>query len=280
MLVNTNPPPTDPLLSDAAAFFQPEIRVTATSVEEGAFVERPVTVDVGSDEDLRSYRLLYRHAREFAAGHGCSVWWDKPAEMSDRAHAITTTFTPEFAVRLSDSNPEIDLKCLEMLFLRDAQRTDVVSELEKICTGYEGWIANLSDEKVKLRPELRPIADDHIIRCSEALRQIKYGINLLGTDAVVWEAFRLMNRAMLQQRARTEWLRDGKKVPAPLENETLKWRPFQLAFILLCLTGIADPHSEDRKLADLLWFPTGGGKTEAYLGTHCIYCLSTSTAYG
>ena len=34
----------------------------------------------------------------------------------------------------------------------------------------------------------------------------------------------------------------------------------------MCLPGIFDPDDDLRPLLDLLWFPTGGGKTEAYLG--------------
>ncbi|MDF1915629.1 hypothetical protein, partial [Klebsiella pneumoniae] len=49
-------------------------------------------------------------------------------------------------------------------------------------------------------------------------------------------------------------------------NDNSAWRPFQLAYILTCLSSIENPDSKHRDLVDLLWIPTGGGKTEAYLG--------------
>jgi hypothetical protein len=88
----------------------------------------------------------------------------------------------------------------------------------------------------------------------------------LRTDPVAWTAFRLANAALLEQRARTVWLKGGKVAGGPQRDDSHRWWPFQIGFILLCLRGIADPASSDRVLADLLWFPTGGGKTEAYLG--------------
>jgi hypothetical protein len=63
----------------------------------------------------------------------------------------------------------------------------------------------------------------------------------------------------LMRSAQVENLR-RKRHPAPA------WRPFQLAFILLNIAGLSDRRHADREIADLLFFPTGGGKTEAYLG--------------
>ena len=115
-------------------------------------------------------------------------------------------------------------------------------------------------------PGLRATADRHMDLCREALQRMRSGIGLLATDSDAWEAFRLANKAMLMQRARSDWLAAADPTGPPDLDGNHRWRPFQIAFILLCLEGIVDPHSDDREIIDLLWFPTGGGKTEAYLG--------------
>ena len=112
----------------------------------------------------------------------------------------------------------------------------------------------------------------------ETLERIRAGIQLLDTDDQAAKAFRFANRAMAMQRVRTIYtqaLRQGKKPDLEaIESQpsNYSWRPFQLAFVLLNLPGMVDPTHVERSgtgaqaLADLLWFPTGGGKTEAYLG--------------
>ena len=268
MLVNERRTPTHEL-RDADAIFQPQIEVRSVT-SEAVFVERPSSYSSGADEDMRSYRLLYRYAKEFGIGHGCSVEWDIDASNTSRASAVRTTFAPRFALNLAESNPAIDFRGLELQFLSSAPRRQVLGQLEELCKGYDSWIASKHVEMEKISRELDPeqqrTGTEHLDACGGALDRMRGGISRLKEDDAIWKAFVLANRAMLQNRARSDWLKAGKVTPRPDETGSHSWRPFQLAFILLCIAGIAEPTRRDRDVADLLWFPTGGGKTEAYLG--------------
>jgi helicase-like protein len=254
-------------LNDADAIFQPQIEVSAPSALAGAFVDRPLIGLTGNDEDIRAYRLLFRHARAFATGHGCSLRWDLYPNSHDRATLIATTFAPDFDVPLADTNPDIKTKATEMLFLATASRSDAIQQLGRLCDGYDGWIKKTRDEIVSLSLdfEQQATAKSHLNGCEETLGRMRLGIDRLRDDENVWKAFVFANSAMLQNRARSVWLKNGKPLAGPSGNSDHRWYPFQLAFVLLCLDGIARSESPDRNFADLLWFPTGGGKTEAYL---------------
>jgi hypothetical protein len=261
-LVNTRA--AKPGQRDADAFFQPALIVEATD-RAPVFVERnigqPLQID---DVDLRSYQLLYRDARTFAAGHGCSVDWRADAGAA-WASRVETTFLPRHALQLADSNPDIHSEVLSFRRLAEEPKDDLVRELHELFDQYGSWIADKESLASELPPNLRDIATEHLALCRATLERIRDGILVLD-DPITWDAFRLANHAMWNQRARAVWLRDGKPTPAPDLSSRHEWRPFQLAFILQCLRGIADPSHPDRAIADLLWFPTGGGKTEAYLG--------------
>ncbi|MFC3985607.1 helicase-related protein [Streptosporangium jomthongense] len=259
---------------DAMAFFQPRITVRGPN-GSSPFVERLPPGSVDSDGELNSYRLLYRHAPNFATGHGCAVEW-QPVEIAvnDTAPAsstgwIRTTFVPTHDLRLADSNPTIDVVGLGMHRLATVSDTEVVSVLKTLTSGYRDWIKRRNEQVQDIVVgTLRNTAVEHLERCKTACDRMEAGIELLAdsTDPTPMEAFRLANRAMAMQRARTEWLRSPTRESTSPDETVGVWRPFQIAFMLLSLGGIADQGSEDRKVADVLWFPTGGGKTEAYLG--------------
>lgn len=252
---------------DAASFFQPQISVTAS---DGAavFVERESADAWSGDSDLRSNRLIYRHAKSFAVGHGTSTRWE-PERGADRAHKVQTSFIPDVELLLTDSNPEIDSPALVMKTLAEAaDRSAIIQDLRRFVTGYETWIKGQRDEADSVPNDLRDTARENLDACQQAADRMRKGIDLLESSTPAWEAFTLANKAMLDQRARSDWLKTGSEErPAePVKDDSQTWRPFQLAFILQCLVGIADPASDDREITDLLWFPTGGGKTEAYFG--------------
>ncbi|WP_433418743.1 helicase-related protein [Microtetraspora malaysiensis] len=259
---------------DAMAFFQPRITVRGLN-GCSPFVERPSLGFADTDGELNSYRLLYRHAPTFATGHGCAVEWE-PAEIAinDMTTApstswIRTTFVPAYDLRLADSNPTIDVARLGMQRLATASDTEVISALKALTSGYRDWIEHRSEQVQSITVDnLRKTAREHLERCNTACDRMDAGIELLSdpADPTPMEAFRLANRAMAMQRARTEWLRSPTRESTSPDETTGVWRPFQIAFILLSIHGIADRGLEDREVADVLWFPTGGGKTEAYLG--------------
>lgn len=260
-------------LRDAHCFYQPVLTVTAEDGVSTVFVVRPATLGAVDSEQALS-RLLHRHVPSFAIGHGCAARWDwtpppvgsVPIERPT-VTTLRTEFVPSHEVLLTDSNPAIDDKPLTMYRLGTDPSHEVVSALRTLLDGYERWIENQGGQARLLHgTEDGKAAADQVRLCRRALHRMREGVDLL-EDAErpdIMDAFRLANLAMADQRARTVWIKEGRS--GRPDEHAGRWRPFQLSFMLLCLAGIVDPDHDDREVSDLLWFPTGGGKTEAYLG--------------
>lgn len=264
-VVNRNSAPDLSRADDTLCLFQPHLVVRVPS-DTHPFVHREPGGTLPYDPDLESHRLLYRDCYEFAVGHGCSVNWNDIQH--DRAGMLETAFIPDYELPATTPNT---MAGLEMQTLADAASpAAVTATLTPLLDAYAAWISQQRSEVSALATgELQNTATVHLDRCDEALRRMRDGLVLLQNDAQVFEAFRFANRAMLLQRSYGQWAQDyrqtGKRATKtpPLVGA---WRPFQIAFILLNLASIARPDSSERDIVDLLWFPTGGGKTEAYLG--------------
>jgi len=266
---------------DERWIFQPRLLVSTTEGKP-VFVAKDFASQARSaDDDGESARnsLLYRHAREFATGHGVAAEWDVASEDSARATSISTEFMPRHEVPLLIAPSEhtggatLDMKTLAEM----ATAKEAVHALEPMVSAYETWIASL--EKASLAPEikddpqLRGAAKENISQCRNAAARMRAGLRLFERDPHILTAFRFANHAMWDQRVHSLWASQNRRagevigVAASFDKPTNRtWRPFQMGFILLNLVGIADETSADRRAIDLLWFPTGGGKTEAYLG--------------
>ncbi|WP_330249485.1 helicase-related protein [Nocardia sp. NBC_00565] len=182
---------------------------------------------------------------------------------------VATTFLPTYEVSRARPGALDSTTDLRMHTLSAASDAEVIANLRALTSEYRSWIAGL-DTRVTggdadIADDLMDTAFRHIDDARTAATRIEAGIALLERDPDSMRAFRLANRAMQRQRARQEWIRGGATGEIDA-GESQRWYPFQIAYILLNLPALSDRHHPDREIADLLWFPTGGGKTEAYLG--------------
>jgi len=251
VLVNEFPRPASGPV-DEWCWFRPKIVATAPV---GRFSERVTRRRGGGDLDDAASDLLFRDKTSISVGHGCAVDWDDAGALN----CLATTFLPHHDLRVSRAERR-DVPPLGMTTLAG---TDDRSALRGLLHAYEAWISEQEERLDTIDEDFRDVARRHLQDARTAAGRIGGGIDLLDRDPDASRAFRVMNRVMQEQRARQEMIRGHLPAPDPTEQH---WRPFQLAFILLSLSGIAEPESDEREVADLLWFPTGGGKTEAYLG--------------
>jgi len=216
---------------------------------------------------------------EFATGHGVAAEWDTPTEGNTKTTAVYTEFIPKYEVPLLIAPSEqTGGATLDMKVLAEATApSQIVDFLEPMVVAYEAWVsaADHASHSVDIQgePQLRDAAKVNIDRCKDCATRMRKGLALLNSDSHVLAAFQFANRTMWDQRIHSLWAAGNRKrgivegVPDAYDRpENRTWRPFQMGFILLNLQAIAEEGSVDRNLIDLLWFPTGGGKTEAYLG--------------
>jgi helicase-like protein len=238
-------------------FFQVCISVSVLPGTE--FFPRP-SFKALTDEDSRVSALIYRDVVEYVVGHTCSarsVFAD-----NSRPSALRTDWIPRITVpAVSDrGDNRFDVlratggrKPLNAAWLAAAPSDQLVSALEELVAAYQSWINDEVATIPSLPPELRAQAALNMERCQNGANRMAEGVKVIADEAPVRRAFQLAQLAMNRQFG---WTRGG---------EELTWRPFQLGFQLLVVPSLADRQHSDRNLMDLLWFPTGGGKTEAYL---------------
>jgi len=276
-------------LRDEAWLFQVGLAVTAPDGRP-AFRSHgnhdPASTGTPDKVEAALLAMAYRGEAEFAVGHGIAVTAEIDPTDPCRPARLATTAIPAYEVPPTVAPDAADLPtlataCLEMEALAGAAATDLPRLLSPLVDAYEDWIGaqerRVGDPAARLQP-FAEAAKVALERARRAAARIRVGIALVGADAEAAEAFRFANRAMALQRLhsraaearrRDATLGADDALAAARTAETPAWRPFQLAFVLLNLPGLSDPLHPERGqpgLADLLWFPTGGGKTEAYLG--------------
>lgn len=237
-LRNRNSKPDETELRDEFCLFQPQI-VLRSLDSKGVFLSRMLQ-STPSDPDVRSFDLLYRDRLEFGVGHGCAVCWD--GVNGSAAQTVYTSLIPTYEVPVVVHRDLFGLKCLEMEFLATCSDPGtLIGELHELASEYETWIEERQQEAELLAvPQFKAVAQDNIDRCRKALQRIRSGIDLLN-DSQVRKAFQFANKAMLYQRSYSKWAAEYRRTGTRKSDKPVlegKWRPFQLAFILMNMDGI------------------------------------------
>lgn len=273
----------------SSALFQMNFTVTP---ENGLTMEPyPEIEQPNSDDEEQSIDLLYRKKRTYAIGHGCAAEWSDGCEQTVawvRAEPMpayeVVSLTPDIYL-VNDDGTRTALT-VSMAALASGS-IEGQAQVESVLHHYEKWIAEQEALVPDLLARFQDAAHHHMELCREALARMRTGWELIASNKVAGQAFRLANEAMLYQQVRSRLPlrtvqegRDGifrpvgphpDATPGPGQGN---WRPFQIAFILASLPELVEPGRPTRTVVDLIFFPTGGGKTEAYLGASAVSLLA------
>lgn len=249
-------------------------------IDDGRVGDYPRVSFALLSEEERELEFQYRQRKIYAVGHGAAVDW---SEDNGRVQAIWLDFLPTVEVpqltadTVEDSSSALNLAWLGGELLSGEVDNTVLSEqvLKSLTTftdGYQSWV-NQQHETAEGAPvDVNAATDDNtrrqqretaqkiVARMHVTLARMRAGIKLLGSDNAAAHSFRIANIAMLRQMQQQAHNR-GKAASASSVN----WRPFQLAFLLTVVDSAVSQDDPFRDTVDLIWFPTGGGKTEAYL---------------
>ncbi|MEW2501767.1 helicase-related protein [Amycolatopsis sp. NPDC047767] len=257
-----------------------QVALSVSPAAAGRILEYDRTNAFDSDPESAELRLRYRNKKVFGVGHGMAADWElidgtctrvflEPVPAFVVPAIETTAFEPTTA--------EAQALVLENLARIDAERVEVTSMLDAFVAAFGRWVSEQA-ESVDGFGDDAEIARSITKRAEQALSRMTAGVDLLRDPerTELRTAFALGMTAMRLQIRQTS-IKSGKD-PATLDEP--RWRPFQLGFLLVALASTIEEAHADRELVDLIWFPTGGGKTEAYLGLSAVEIFRRRIVHG
>ena len=259
-------------------------------LEAGELAEYPRVDPALLTEEEQEIELRHRHRHIYAIGHGAAADWS----LDEGPPRIRTDCMPAVEVPVvTQEIPDLDRDVLVLHDLAVAPAETVLARLDAFVDGYGEWVAGQRALAGDLAGDEGEAAQRICSRMDEARERMRGGVARLRRGGEALEAFRLANRAMLDQMRQVDCVR-GKddssseggsdhqvdRVRGEEDVRRYRWRPFQLAFLLTVIESTIDESDPCRGVLDLIWFPTGGGKTEAYLGLFAFLAMWRRLRYG
>lgn len=278
-------------LADELIFFQ--AKLTVETDEKGEFLNYPKHYErnLPMTEDEANDELLYRNKINYAFGHACSTSWNE----SEKVRKISTTFlptyetssmTPDVEVNRNGTIEKVSIKMIDIINCNN--QSELTQLMKPLLDAYNEWISKQENEVPFLAGNLKVAAKRNMKLCRDSLKRMEYGLQHL-EEPLAFKAFILANKSILLQQVNGKTTRTPSinklkiSFDIPYENVVVSmdklnnlnnsWRAFQIAFFLMSIESLKNEESIDREIVDLIWFPTGGGKTEAYFGVAAFQML-------
>lgn len=291
-----NRTPAGPTLPERVLF----AATLAADLAPGALCDYPDR-DADTSSEAASLRLLYSTQPVRAVGHGVD------AVVVDNDDGVTVRTEALPVARVTGTTPDVGDDAGSLAIDMDALgrwEPGAVAKVERLLASYRGWIKDRRAATAALSGQARSTAEGHMRDCRAFADDIEAGWRLAHTDPTVGQCLRWASLAMAAQRRsyaaatrqihvdeQTHAVRVEGSEPCGIGTEsggigTARWRPFQLVFVLANLAPVTDPTHRRRGVVDVIWMPTGGGKTEAYLALaaftmlyrRCVHPNSGGTA--
>lgn len=265
MLINEND-----VAREENYLFQPKIIINSKENKFKFLSSNNLEFSINPELDL-----LYRNKKSYGIGHGVSVDYLNIDTITGEGY-INTTYLPIYEV--PNTNFEVDkvdefdiLSMYNLSDLSSIDKSNIINGLNKFIDNYEYWINEIKKEGDILEENLLEAFNHNVKNCNIVKERMREGVEFLCKDNKVYKAFQLANKAMYIQRIQSTYKKEvnseqGFDVYKKFDTNSCRWRGFQLAFLLMIISSISDKKNKYRDIVDLIWIPTGGGKTEAYLG--------------
>lgn len=253
-VANEKTSPQKSIAQNEAAIFQCHLNISV----ESRFIPIYQNNLINKDEEMLINNMLYSNVFNYAYGHGCSIKYD---DKNGTVTSINSDFMPSEQVLQMMPNSLKKDEFLKMIYWRTADKNLAYSQLSEFISEYVSW-CNYQENQGEMLFNHDFAVKASIAKIKICIKRLEKGAEILKSNEIAWQSFLFMNEAMLLQRVKTK----------KCDESIVKWYPFQLAYILQIIPDIVDDSSDFRDFVDLLWFPTGGGKTEAYLGV-CAFVI-------
>ncbi len=259
---NTQTAQSKDIVLNESALFQCELDIKACN---GTFL--PLDPGFSSVYDIEDEILAmqYRNVLNFAQGHGCATQFSE--EEGVCAH-VWSEFIPVYELRQMKSAEFEDKEVFSLKYLCTADRKEIVKKLLNFVNKYKEWTeSQKKSSKGEAFSRYQRAISDCFAKISTCTERILSGIKCLSGDDLAWKAFVLANKAMYEQRVSMALINGYIKTAQEFSEKMQppSWYPFQLFYLIMIIPDFSNRNSDFRDVVDLLWFPTGGGKTEAYL---------------